>query len=225
MPNSPNSPDCAHRPGYCALVGRPRSLAALVVAGLFAIGITASSCTASTRRPSLRSALLSATDLGPSWHLYTPSASSARDVTTHDLCGKPKRSNSRHLDSAATAWAVDQTKGPIIGEAIRRYASAADARSVVRASEAVQLPCEFTNAAGTRWRTERLRPPSEGHDGRLFLVRSLDVPDGYNYEVAFTAGPYEIAYVMNVRHPAERDVRNQVAKAWAKAQRAGIDSD
>ena len=150
--------------------------------------------------------------------------SSAQAAAAYDNCGNPNGLHLRLLESVRTAWAVDPTKGPIVGEIIIRYGSVSDARLAMRRSKSLRLPCEFTKPDGTRWRTERLRPPSEGDDGRVDLVRSLDVPDGYNYEVAFVAGSYWFGYVMNVRQPAEGDVHAQIAKAWSKAQREGIGS-
>ena len=75
--------------------------------------------------------------------------------------------------------------GPIFGERIERFDDSDTVDTLVQYP--LDVPCTFTREDGTRWRTERVDAFELGDNARVYLVRSLDRPDSFNYEVVIAS--------------------------------------
>jgi hypothetical protein len=139
-------------------------------------------CGSSHTRPPLDAGLVDSADLPGTWDSFEPQSDGPR----HDPCGRPVPDHPAALESAAVAWAVDPSDGPIFGERIARYEDADQAMSVLYSDTA--LPCDFESPSGARWHAEWLDDPAVGDLGRVYLVTSRDGPDSFNYEVAIVSG-------------------------------------
>ena len=199
------------RVGHCVAVGR-RSLQRIGVGLLLSTMFV--SCRSSTTTPRLSSGLVGASDLPGRWGPFK-----AGPASTIDLCGRQLGPQQRVHATASIAWAVTPENAPIFGERLDQYPDRATAAKALAIAKTLPLPCEFTRADGTRWRTEWLRSPSVGADGRVFLVTSRDRPDAFNYEVVALSGDTLLRAVLNTRRPDRALLDRLVGIAWATARR------
>jgi hypothetical protein len=174
-------------------------------------------CGTAESMPAVELGLVSADELPGDWTAFGAQSGEG------PLCGVMLPDTDVPLKSASVAMAIDPMDGPIFGQRIERYRDADAARAALRSD--VQLPCEFTSTSGSRWRMERLDPPTVASSGRVFLITSLDRPDSYNYEVAIASGDVVVLAVLNVRQPARELLDELIEIAWSKADRAGLLSD
>ena len=165
-----------------------------------------------TRPDSLESRLVRASDLPGQWRSFD-----ARGGGGGSFCGEITPSSPEPRRSASTAFAVDPDDGPIFGERLEVYEQG-EATDVLEASRDLELPCEWTEDGGARWRMTRETPPTVGDGGRVFLITSLDRPDSFNYEVATRSGDELLLVVVNQR-TADRALVDQLVEiTWRAMQ-------
>jgi hypothetical protein len=189
-------------------VDRNRRLHGLVLFAVLIVVLTG----VAARTPS-SGRLLALSDMPHGWTDYAVSSTNPPSI---DNCGHKRPSGPSPVDVAADAWAKDAQEGPIFGERIERFASPAEAKRAATSSS-LRLPCTWTSADGAHLETVRVAAPKFGANSRIELVKNLDPPGSFNYEVAMRSGDTLVLAVLNSRGANRPLLDRLLAKAWRAA--------